>query len=78
MGAVAHVQERLLAARGRGAAVLLISEDLEEVMALSDKVSVMSGGRLSPETDRGELGIRELGALMARKDFDGPQAQHAA
>ena len=78
VGAVAHVQERLLAARGRGAAVLLISEDLEEVMALSDKVSVMSGGRLSPETDRGELGIRELGALMARKSFDGPQAQHAA
>ena len=39
---------RLLEARARGAAVLLISEDLDEVQALSDVIHVISAGRLSP------------------------------
>ena len=54
-----------LAARQRGAAVLLISEDLEEILALSDRIVVMSKGRLSEPSARGERTIRELGELMA-------------
>ncbi|MBL8583770.1 MAG: ABC transporter ATP-binding protein [Rhizobiaceae bacterium] len=65
VGAVAYVHGRLLEARRRGAAILLISEDLEEVLALSDRVVVMSKGRLSAPSARGERSVRELGALMA-------------
>ncbi|GAA4167733.1 ABC transporter ATP-binding protein [Shinella granuli] len=65
VGAVAYVHRMLLAARERGAAVLLISEDLEEILALSDRIIVMSKGRLSTPSARGERSIRELGELMA-------------
>ena len=44
IGAVAYVQQQLLAARDAGAAVLVISDDLDEVMALSDRVIVMDEG----------------------------------
>lgn len=43
------VRERLQAARDKGAAVLLISEDLDEVLALADRVGVMSAGRIVAE-----------------------------
>nr|WP_314089185.1 ABC transporter ATP-binding protein [uncultured Shinella sp.] len=76
VGAVAYVHRRLLAARDRGAAVLLISEDLEEVLALSDRVIVMSRGRLSTPSARGERSIRELGELMAGHSAE--QGDHAA
>lgn len=46
MRAAADVQRRLLAAREAGAAVLLVSDDLEEVLALSDRVGVLNRGRL--------------------------------
>lgn len=56
----AAVHERLRAARDRGAAVILISEDLDEVMLLSDRIGVLAGGRLSAEfkapADRAEIG----------------------
>ena len=47
VGAVGYVHRKLLEARARGAAILLISEDLEEILALSDRILVMSKGRLS-------------------------------
>jgi simple sugar transport system ATP-binding protein len=46
------VHERLLSARDRGAAVVLISEDLDEVMNLSDRIGVMTKGRIVAEFDR--------------------------
>jgi simple sugar transport system ATP-binding protein len=65
VGAVSYVHKRLLEARDRGAAILLISEDLEEILALSDRILVMSKGKLSSPSRRGERTIRELGELMA-------------
>ncbi len=65
VGAVAYVHSRLLEARARGAAVLLISEDLEELLALSDRIVVISEGRLSKPSARGELTISQIGAMMA-------------
>jgi general nucleoside transport system ATP-binding protein len=50
--ACAAVHERLLAARDRGAAVVLISEDLDEILALSDRIGVMTRGRVVAEFDR--------------------------
>ena len=65
VGAIAYVHGRLLEARARGAAILLISEDLDEILTLSDRIVVMSGGRLSPPSARGERTVRQLGELMA-------------
>ncbi|MBN9070236.1 MAG: ABC transporter ATP-binding protein [Rhizobiales bacterium] len=65
IGAVAYVHARLIEARDRGAAILLVSEDLEEIMALSDRIVVISKGRLSTPSRRGERTIAQLGELMA-------------
>ena len=65
VGAVAYVHARLIEARDRGAAILLISEDLDEVLALSDRIVVMSKGRLSTPSARGERTIRQIAELMA-------------
>lgn len=46
IGAVAYVREQLLAARERGAGILLVSEDLEEIFALADRIAVMCGGKI--------------------------------
>ncbi|RWR32966.1 ABC transporter ATP-binding protein [Sinirhodobacter populi] len=64
-GAVAAVHERILAARRAGTAVLLISEDLDEVMALSDRIQAIVGGRLSPPVAAEGADARRLGLMMA-------------
>ena len=71
VGAVSYVHARLLEARARGAAVLLISEDLDEVLALSDRVFVISKGRLSAPSARGERSLADIGQLMAGHGFEG-------
>ena len=73
VGAIAYVQSQLIAARDRGAAVLLISEDLDEIMGLSDVLHVMSEGRLSPAFARGTMSATDLGLWMAGQYFDGAQ-----
>jgi simple sugar transport system ATP-binding protein len=47
IGAVAYVHQQLLDAAAAGSGVVLISEDLEEVFALADRIAVMHQGRLS-------------------------------
>ncbi|MCO5057150.1 MAG: ABC transporter ATP-binding protein [Rhizobiaceae bacterium] len=78
VGAVSYVHERLLEARGRGAAILLISEDLDEILTLSDRIVVMSRGRLSAPSARGERSVAELGELMAGHGLDAGERGHAA
>jgi simple sugar transport system ATP-binding protein len=70
ISAVAQVHSRLREERGRGAGVLLISLDLEEVLTLSDRVDVLFEGRVTgtftrPEFDEREIGRRMLGAGAA-------------
>jgi simple sugar transport system ATP-binding protein len=69
VGAIAYVQSQLIAARDRGSSVLLISEDLDEIMGLSDVIHVMSQGRLSPGFARGTMTAAELGLWMAGQKF---------
>ncbi|KEJ87840.1 ABC transporter ATP-binding protein [Sulfitobacter donghicola] len=71
IGAVNYVHSQLLAARDRGAAVLLISEDLDEIMALSDVIHVIADGRLSPGFDRGTMTPAQLGLWMAGQGTEG-------
>ncbi|PVA11744.1 sugar ABC transporter ATP-binding protein [Pelagivirga sediminicola] len=76
IGAVNYVHSQLLAARDRGAAVLLISEDLDEIMALSDVIHVISEGRLSPPFARGTMSPAQLGVWMAGHGFE--ETAHAS
>ncbi|WP_372602757.1 ABC transporter ATP-binding protein [Actibacterium sp.] len=63
--AVSTIRDRLLDARNKGAAILLISEDLDEIMELSDRILVMSEGRVSFETPIATANIAEIGQHMA-------------
>jgi simple sugar transport system ATP-binding protein len=64
IGAVAYVHERLLEARERGAGILLITEDLDELFALSDRIAVMFRGMLGTSIPAGDIGMKELGLRM--------------
>ena len=64
-GAIAAVHAELLAARGEGAAILLISEDLEEAAALSDRIQAIVKGRLSQPVPADQADARTLGLMMA-------------
>jgi general nucleoside transport system ATP-binding protein len=64
-GAVAEIHARLRSARDRGTAVLLISADLDEVLALSDRVLVISEGRITHETRAGSADVAVIGRHMA-------------
>ena len=63
-GAIAAVHAELLAARSAGAAILLISEDLDEAVALSDRIQAMVKGRLSAPIPASEADARTLGLIM--------------
>ncbi|MGF1623831.1 MAG: ABC transporter ATP-binding protein [Alphaproteobacteria bacterium] len=70
VGAVAYVHGRLLDARARGAGILLISEDLDELMQLSDRIAVIYQGRLSAPAPTETLTRATLGLMMAGKQPD--------
>lgn len=63
--AVAEIRARIMAARNGGAAVLLISEDLDEIMELADRVLVMSEGAIAYDKPVAEAKIGEIGQYMA-------------
>jgi general nucleoside transport system ATP-binding protein len=63
--AVREIHERILLARNNGAAVLLVSEDLDELLELSDRIVVMSEGKLVYETPTDAADQRVIGRYMA-------------
>lgn len=65
IGAVTYVQQQLLAARDAGAAVLLISDDLDEVMLMGDRIAVMHEGHLTPALDADAWTRQSIGMAMA-------------
>ena len=65
IGAVAYVHQQLLDACAQGAAVLVISEDLEEIFALADRVAVIHHGRLTAARAASEWTLAEIGLAMA-------------
>ncbi|MBI3525814.1 MAG: ATP-binding cassette domain-containing protein, partial [Betaproteobacteria bacterium] len=65
IGAVAYVHQRLLEACATGTAILLISEDLEEVFALADRIAVMHAGRLGHARPACEWSLTSIGLAMA-------------
>nr|WP_308915918.1 ABC transporter ATP-binding protein [Jannaschia sp. LMIT008] len=70
IGAIEFIHEQIVALRDRGKAILLVSVELDEIMALSDRIAVMFDGRimgerLASETDQGELGMLMAGMTGA-------------
>jgi len=63
--AVAEIRARIVQARNRGAAVLLVSEDLDEILQLSDRIVVMFDGRLALQTDSANADVGAIGRAMA-------------
>ena len=65
VGAATLVQSQLIEARNAGAAVLLISFELDEVLALADRVLVIYRGAIAGEFSRAGFDRARIGALMA-------------
>ena len=65
VGATEYVRRKLVEMRDRGAGVLLISADLDEIWALSDRVAVIYEGRIVAVKDIEETDQQEVGLLMA-------------
>lgn len=65
IGAVAYVQRQLIAARDAGAAVLLLSDDLDEVIALGDRIAVIHAGHLTVARPAADWTREAIGLAMA-------------
>jgi general nucleoside transport system ATP-binding protein len=65
VGSAAIVQSHLMEARNAGAAILLISFELDEILALADRIAVLFRGRIVGEFDRSNADRSAIGCLMA-------------
>ncbi|HAJ38854.1 MAG TPA: heme ABC transporter ATP-binding protein [Chloroflexi bacterium] len=65
IGATEYIHQRLLEQRAQGAATLLISEDLDEILALADRIAVIYEGRIMDIVPRKQATAERLGLLMA-------------
>ncbi len=63
-GASTSIRQALVDLAGRGAAVIVVSQDLDELLSLSDRLVVMNVGRLSKPLIVGEASVEEIGLLM--------------
>ena len=64
IGATEFVRQQLIDQRNAGKGVMLISADLEEIMALSDRIAVLFGGKIVGILDREEATVQKIGLLM--------------
>jgi ABC-type uncharacterized transport system ATPase subunit len=65
LGVIEYVYNQIIAKRDEGYAVLLASEELEDLLNLSDRIIVISGGRITGEVDPKNTTVEEIGLLMA-------------
>jgi simple sugar transport system ATP-binding protein len=81
VGAAAQIRAEILALRDAGCAVLVVSEELEELFELSDRLHVIAKGRLSPSVARAEATVERIGEWMSGLWPDAAakaqEAQHA-
>jgi ABC-type uncharacterized transport system ATPase subunit len=71
VGSIEYIHGRLVEKRDEGCAVLLVSVELDEIMALSDRIAVMYEGQIVDTVDAGKVTREQLGLLMA-----GAQLEH--
>ena len=65
VGAAAQIRGELLALRDAGCAVLVVSEELDELFELSDRLVVIARGRLSPSIAARNASVEQIGQWMA-------------
>jgi simple sugar transport system ATP-binding protein len=65
ISASSYIHQRLLLQREAGTGILLISEDLDEIRTLSDRIAVMYEGRVVGVVDRGQASLEQIGLMMA-------------
>ena len=65
VGAAAQIRAEILALRDAGCAVLVVSEELEELFEISDRLHVIAKGRLSPSLPRAEATVERIGEWMS-------------
>ena len=65
VAATKYIQKQIILARDAGAAVLLVSTELDEIMEISDRIMVMFDGRVMDIMDQADATIEKLGLLMA-------------
>ena len=65
VGAAAQIRGEILALRDAGCAVLVVSEELEELFEISDRLHVMAKGELSPSIDRAQATVAQIGEWMS-------------
>jgi ABC-type uncharacterized transport system ATPase subunit len=65
VGAAAEIRAELLRLRDAGAAVLVVSEELDELMEITDRIVVMARGRMSPPVDTRDATVEEIGVWMS-------------
>ena len=68
IGAIEFIHKRIVAQRDAGKAVLLVSVELDEIFALSDRIIVLCGGRITGERKTEDTNAQDLGLLMAGVD----------
>jgi simple sugar transport system ATP-binding protein len=71
VGAIEFIYERIRRARDEGKAILLVSADLAEVLALSDRIAVMYGGKIVTVLPRSQASAEVLGPYMTGASTDG-------
>jgi simple sugar transport system ATP-binding protein len=65
VGATEYIHQQMLSMRDEGAAILLVSADLDEIRSLSDRIGVLYRGKIVAEKNSNEFSEQELGLLMA-------------
>ncbi len=63
-GASAFIRQAMLDLAGRGAAIVVVSQDLDELLELADRIAVINEGRLSPAMDRETVSVEAIGLAM--------------
>jgi ABC-type uncharacterized transport system ATPase subunit len=76
-GAAAVIRQALIDLAGRGAAVLVISQDLDELEEIADRMTVIFHGHLSPAIDAAKATRESLGLLMGGAKTSGEEVGHA-
>ena len=65
VGSIEYIHKRIMEARDAGVGILIVSTELDEILALSDRILVMFRGRIAGEFAAGRASIREIGLAMA-------------
>jgi len=74
IGGISFIHAEIMARKAAGCAILLVSVELEEIMALSDRIAVMNAGEIVGETARDDADYRQIGLMMAGVSSTGDAA----